>query len=87
MRKTKPVIDLRGDTVSVGDTIAVALTGYNHRPQLRVGTVLEFVTLAEGMQIDVRWSHGSGSGAAMVGEVSHIDATLQRFVLLSTAAE
>lgn len=80
--------DVFGVEVQEGDTLAVALAGDSHKPQLRVGQVLSFSTRRSNTTgtpdtLNMFWDAGSDwDGRAMVGQVSKIDGTLGRFVVI-----
>jgi hypothetical protein len=81
------ITDVRGQEVRVGDTLAVATAGYNHKPELRVGQVLGFSTSRSNTTgspdlIDMMWDAGSGDARHMVGVHSRIDGTLGRFAIV-----
>lgn len=85
------ITDIKGTEVLEDHLIAVATSGYNHHPQIRVGQVLGFHSRVSNTsevpdQIEVFWHHtGSNSDAHMVGTTSRIDATKKRFVVIGKA--
>ena len=82
----QPVLDLLGETVEVGDKVAVALTD-GQRGVMRIGQVIKILAPTRaGQGAIVEWEKSS-PGHWCPSEPTRIDLSLQRFVVLDKPAK